>query len=232
MADHARRSPARARAARPALPREEPRGSLRSRPTTSRIPTSRPPFRNVHRRRRHGQSPRPGRGGAAAQARADWPLVAGVLGSERRRLRRPTRSRDASDLQAAHVPARRDPLGALRAGRPDDLLLGDLGRHAASDLLGTPGQPRVPLAGCPAATLRSISASGEMLVTHAGRRPAMLARLPIGSGAPRELVEGVRDADWAPNGEDLAVLRTVAAACDSSSRSARICIFRRVDSAT
>ncbi len=37
----------------------------------------------------------------------------------------------------------------------------------------------------------------------------MLARLPIGSGAPRELVEGVRDADWAPNSEDIAILRTV-----------------------
>ena len=56
--------------------------------------------------------------------------------------------------------------------------------------------------------VRSISKSGEMLVNLPGSR-RMLARLPMGSGAPRELVEGVRDADWAPNGEEVAILRTV-----------------------
>ncbi len=56
--------------------------------------------------------------------------------------------------------------------------------------------------------VRSISKSGEMLVTMPGGR-RMLTRLPIGSGAPRELVEGVRDADWAPNGDDIAILRTL-----------------------
>ncbi|MEO6213639.1 MAG: hypothetical protein ABIP65_08440, partial [Vicinamibacterales bacterium] len=55
----------------------------------------------------------------------------------------------------------------------------------------------------------SVSKSGELavLLPRPGR-PTMLARLPLGSGAPRELVDRVRDADWAPNGEDIAVVRT------------------------
>ena len=37
-----------------------------------------------------------------------------------------------------------------------------------------------------------------------------LARVPIAGGTPRELLEDVLRADWAPNGEDLAVVRSVA----------------------
>ena len=59
------------------------------------------------------------------------------------------------------------------------------------------------------ARMNSVSKSGELLVLlPRPGRPAMLARLPLGSGAPRELVDRVRDADWGPNGEDIAVVRT------------------------
>ena len=71
-----------------------------------------------------------------------------------------------------------------------------------------PGSPESRLARRAAARSGQSPRSGEMLVTMPGGR-RMLARLPIGSGAPRELVEGVRDADWAPNGDDIAVLRTI-----------------------
>src|SRR5262249_17016275 len=37
-----------------------------------------------------------------------------------------------------------------------------------------------------------------------------LARLPLGGGAPREIVENVRDADWSVDGSSLAVIREVA----------------------
>jgi hypothetical protein len=40
--------------------------------------------------------------------------------------------------------------------------------------------------------------------------PGTLARIPIGGGTPRELLEDVTAADWAPNGEDLAVSRRLA----------------------
>ncbi|MBA3639863.1 MAG: serine/threonine-protein kinase [Acidobacteriota bacterium] len=70
---------------------------------------------------------------------------------------------------------------------------------------GTPESRSLNVAG----TIRSVSKSGELILTiPRPGRPAMLARLPLGSGAPRELVERVRDADWAPNGEDVAVVST------------------------
>jgi serine/threonine protein kinase/Tol biopolymer transport system component len=71
--------------------------------------------------------------------------------------------------------------------------------------LGTPESRSLEIR----ARVNSVSKSGELavLLPRPGRS-AMLARLPLGSGAPRELVDRVRDADWAPNGEDIAVVRT------------------------
>ncbi len=36
-----------------------------------------------------------------------------------------------------------------------------------------------------------------------------LARLPLGGGAPREIQDGVRQADWSPDGSQLAIIREV-----------------------
>jgi eukaryotic-like serine/threonine-protein kinase len=63
--------------------------------------------------------------------------------------------------------------------------------------------------------LLSVSSKGELLVlTHAkylGHRlfDGTLARMPIGGSAPREIVEHVREADWAPDGERLAIIHDV-----------------------
>jgi DNA-binding winged helix-turn-helix (wHTH) protein/Tol biopolymer transport system component len=64
----------------------------------------------------------------------------------------------------------------------------------------------------------SVSQEGEMAVLSespnphmalTGRNPSgVLARLPVGGGAPRELLSGVEAADWSPGGE-LAVVRHV-----------------------
>jgi eukaryotic-like serine/threonine-protein kinase len=40
------------------------------------------------------------------------------------------------------------------------------------------------------------------------RREPVLARVPIGGGAPREVLEDVRSADWAPDGDSLAAVHT------------------------
>jgi eukaryotic-like serine/threonine-protein kinase len=37
-----------------------------------------------------------------------------------------------------------------------------------------------------------------------------LARVPIGGGAPREILDSVREADWSPDGTELAIIHTVA----------------------
>ncbi len=63
------------------------------------------------------------------------------------------------------------------------------------------------------ANLLSISSTGEIaLLTHAVSVThklfsGTLARMPLGGGAPREVIENVFDADWTPDGKELAVAR-------------------------
>jgi Tol biopolymer transport system component len=60
------------------------------------------------------------------------------------------------------------------------------------------------------ASLLAVSRTGELaiLVQPTGR-PAVLARTPLGGGAPREVLEDVTEARWSPNGEDLAVVHAL-----------------------
>jgi Tol biopolymer transport system component len=67
----------------------------------------------------------------------------------------------------------------------------------------------------PDADIFAISTQGEMAICL-GRTLAppfvsvgTLARVPLGGGAPREILESVLSADWAPDGKDLAVLHQV-----------------------
>jgi hypothetical protein len=60
----------------------------------------------------------------------------------------------------------------------------------------------------------AISNSGELAVMtnfqlEGFESSGMLAREPLGGGAPREIADGVEYADWAPDGETLAVVRRV-----------------------
>lgn len=63
------------------------------------------------------------------------------------------------------------------------------------------------------AGIESISSTGEMAVLlnceldAFGCRNGTLARLPLVGGTPREIMEHVDHADWAPNGQELAVVR-------------------------
>jgi eukaryotic-like serine/threonine-protein kinase len=58
------------------------------------------------------------------------------------------------------------------------------------------------------ADLQAVSRHGELaILLERPGRGAVLARLPLGGGAPREVLENVRSADWAPDGESLAVVR-------------------------
>jgi serine/threonine protein kinase len=63
--------------------------------------------------------------------------------------------------------------------------------------------------------LLSVSSRGELAVlTHARfiRHQffvGTLARMPLEGGAPREVLDAVREADWSPDGSDLAVIRDV-----------------------
>ncbi len=65
--------------------------------------------------------------------------------------------------------------------------------------------------GLPSADVLSISASGEMAISldrHyllGFETTGTLARVSLGGGAPRPILENVQDADWAPDGKTLAV---------------------------
>lgn len=66
------------------------------------------------------------------------------------------------------------------------------------------------------AHLLSISSRNELAILTNARWIAhrvflgTLARVPLGGGAPREILENVQDADWSPDGLQLAIIREVA----------------------
>ncbi len=63
--------------------------------------------------------------------------------------------------------------------------------------------------------LLAVSSKGELAVLLGARYVSFrlfagtLARMPLSGGAPREVQEGVRQADWSPDGLQLAVIREV-----------------------
>jgi len=63
--------------------------------------------------------------------------------------------------------------------------------------------------------IASISASGEMLVLlHPKQdvfwsRVGTLARVPLAGGTPREILDGVNEADWSPDGSKMAIVRDI-----------------------
>jgi dipeptidyl aminopeptidase/acylaminoacyl peptidase len=64
------------------------------------------------------------------------------------------------------------------------------------------------------ADVLSLSRAGEVLVLLGLRRETWrvtgtLARVPLAGGAPRELLENVSEADWAPDGATFAIVRDV-----------------------
>ncbi len=79
-----------------------------------------------------------------------------------------------------------------------------------------PGSPESRPLGLPSAEILSISSSGEMALLLEARytlgwmRSGTLARAPLAGGVPRLALRDVQDADWSPDGQGLAVARTVA----------------------
>jgi Tol biopolymer transport system component len=66
----------------------------------------------------------------------------------------------------------------------------------------------------PNANLLAVSSNGDLAIALGPNRDGVftygtLARVPIAGGAPRELVEDVKFADWSPDGSNLAIVRGV-----------------------
>ncbi|HEX7251885.1 MAG TPA: hypothetical protein VF376_03315, partial [Thermoanaerobaculia bacterium] len=80
----------------------------------------------------------------------------------------------------------------------------------------SPESPESRPLGIPGADVLAVSASGDLAVslesqvTSEFERTGTLARASAtGGGAPRQILEAVDFADWAPNGQDLAVVRGI-----------------------
>lgn len=82
-----------------------------------------------------------------------------------------------------------------------------------------PESPESSALSLPDCEILSISSTGQMAVSlerrWAGRFiwTGTLAQVPIVGGAPRELLEDVQWADWAPDGQSLAIVRSVGGKC-------------------
>ncbi|HEX9304741.1 MAG TPA: protein kinase [Thermoanaerobaculia bacterium] len=69
--------------------------------------------------------------------------------------------------------------------------------------------------GLPGVHLLSVSSRGELAVLTRVRYighsffSGTLGRMPLEGGAPREVLAGVREADWSPDGNELAIIRDV-----------------------
>ncbi len=93
--------------------------------------------------------------------------------------------------------------GAAWAGAPVEVFA------ARSD------SPESRALGFPSTELLAVSARGEMALSLGRRRTGTfvgegrLARAALAGGAPREVEDGVQQAEWSPDGRSLAVVRTV-----------------------
>jgi dipeptidyl aminopeptidase/acylaminoacyl peptidase/predicted Ser/Thr protein kinase len=165
-------------------------------------------------------------GGAHARSRAPALAAAGRLARARARRggrdggARPARGGEPgarAALPAAHVSARHRLDRPLRAGRPVGHLRRRLGRGAARGVLGALRRAGVAIAGLPPADVLSISRTGEVALSlgrhyvYGWETRGTLARVPLGGGAPRKVLEDVEAADWSPDGEQLAVARDAGA---------------------
>ncbi len=75
-----------------------------------------------------------------------------------------------------------------------------------------PDYPEPQPLGPPGMHLLAVSSKDELAVLVGARYVwhrlfiGTLARMPLGGGAPREILEGVRQADWSPDGSQLAII--------------------------
>ncbi len=85
--------------------------------------------------------------------------------------------------------------------------------------INRPESPESRPFGLPAAAILSISKAGEMAIILEPRRTqafvlsGRLARISIAGGAPRDILDGVQFADWAPDGKELMIVRDAGTKC-------------------
>jgi Tol biopolymer transport system component len=82
-------------------------------------------------------------------------------------------------------------------------------RNPAEVFSTRPGSPESRSLGLKSANLFAVSSAGDIALGLQRPNGPTLARVSLAGGAPREILEEVQRADWAPNGSDFAVVRNV-----------------------
>jgi serine/threonine protein kinase/Tol biopolymer transport system component len=123
-----------------------------------------------------------------------------------------------SELPVYHqLTSRRGSVWAARfTSDPHTIVYGATWNGDETDIFTTrPESPESRALGFKDAGLLAVSSQGELAILlnrHGVTRfldRGTLARVPLGGGAPREVLENVQQADWAPDGSDLAVVHHV-----------------------
>ncbi len=116
----------------------------------------------------------------------------------------------SAPLTFQRLTFRRGDVTAARFGPGDAVVYSAAWDGVPSTLFSSqPGNREARNLGLPAGKILAISAAGEMAILLGAEDVGTLARAPFGGGAPREMLENVSAADWGPNGDNLAVVRSI-----------------------
>jgi Tol biopolymer transport system component len=123
----------------------------------------------------------------------------------------------AETFRFRQVNVRREAIFQAAFSRTGDAIVYSASTEGNTPRLYTvgPEYPEPRAIGAPGMHLLAASSRGELAVLLGARYiwhrtfVGTLARLPLGGGAPREILEGVRQADWSSDGRELAVIREV-----------------------
>jgi predicted Ser/Thr protein kinase len=117
-------------------------------------------------------------------------------------------------LQFQKITFRRGAIGGARFAQDGKTVVyGASWDGAPMEIFSTnPESPESKSLGLPPANLLAASSTGELAISL-GWHPVVgwestgtLARVPLAGGAPREVLERAADADWSPDGKNLAVV--------------------------
>lgn len=154
----------------------------------------------------------------AARPRTAWILAAVSAAIAAAALLFSARSgRDPRPLAFRQLNFRRESIfQAAFAGENDTVVYSAATRGNTPQIFTVhPDYPEPQPLGPPGMQLLAVSSKGELAVLLGARYvwhrlfTGTLARMALGGGAPREIQEGVRQADWSPDGSQLAIIREV-----------------------
>jgi len=151
----------------------------------------------------------------AIRPRIAWILAAGFAALAVILLLRASRSERAPEPLAFHqLNFRREAVFQAAFAEKDTVVYSAAASGNTPEIFAMrPDYPEPKPVGPPGMQLLAVSSKGELAVLIGAKYvwyrlfTGTLARMPLDGGAPREIQEGVRQADWSPDGSQLAIIR-------------------------